>query len=260
MWDHRRYPWQVRSGGQGSAIHKSSDGGATWEKVEGGLPEEIGKSAIDISRANPQVIYANIEAEGTSGGVYRSNDGGASWTQVSKDRVTVARAWYYIEVFADPVDEHTVYVLNAPVLKSIDGGKTFKSVSNPHGDQHHMWINPHNADNIILSNDGGACVTFNGGDSWSSQQNQPTIQFYRVITDNLFPYNIYGGQQDNSSIITASRTTGAGITWKDWHSGPGCESAFLAFDPDNPQKIYGGCYQGNISVMDLSDRRSGVDS
>ena len=254
MWDHRRLPWQVRSGGPGSGIYRSSDSGDTWERVEGGLPKEMGKSAIDISKANPNVIYVNLEAEGSKGGVYRSNDGGVSWKQTTSDRITVARAWYYIEVFADPVDENTVYVLNAPMLKSIDGGKSFKSISNPHGDQHHMWINPNNPSNIILSNDGGACITFNGGASWSSQQNQPTIQFYRVNTDNLFPYNIYGGQQDNSSIVTPSRTSSRGITWKDWFAGPGCECAFIAFDPDDPQLLYGGCYQGNINVMQRSTK------
>lgn len=256
MWDHRRYPWQVRSGGPGSAIYKSTDAGESWKKVEGGLPEKIGKSSVDISPANPLVVYANIESEGDKGGVYRSDDGGKKWSQTSKDRITVARAWYYIEIFADPVDEHTVYVLNAPVLKSIDGGKSFVSVSNPHGDQHHLWINPDNAENIILANDGGACITFNGGDSWSSQQNQPTSQFYRVITDRRFPYHVYGGQQDNSSVITTSRTLGAGIGWKDWISGPGCESAFMAFDPDNPTEIFGGCYQGNIEVMNLQTGES----
>ncbi len=251
MWDHRRYPWQVRSGGPGSAMYKSTDGGATWKKLTGGLPAAIGKSAIDVSPANPAVVYANVEAEGEKGGVYRSDDGGKKWVQTSKDRITVARAWYYIEVFADPIDEQTVYVLNAPMLKSIDGGRTFKSISNPHGDQHHMWINPDNANNIILANDGGACITFNGGDTWSSQQNQPTAQFYRVITDNQFPYRVYGGQQDNSSVITVSRTLGAGIGWKDWVSGPGCECAFIAFDPDSPKEIFGGCYQGNIEVLNL---------
>lgn len=251
MWDHRRYPWQVRSGGKGSNIYKSTDGGDTWKILSKGLPKEMGKSSIDVSAANPEIVYANIESKGDLGGVYKSKDAGESWTQTTKDRLTVARAWYYIEIFADPKNENTVYVLNAPMLKSIDGGKTFENISNPHGDQHHLWINPANAENIILANDGGACITFNGGSSWSSQQNQPTIQFYRVITDNQFPYNVYGGQQDNSSIITTSRTLGAGIGWKDWRDGPGCESAFVAFDPNNPLQIFGGCYQGNISVLDM---------
>ena len=250
MWDHRRYPWQVRSGGPGSGLYKSVDGGETWDKLEKGLPEDLGKVAIDVSRANPEVVYANIEAEGEKAGVYRSNDAGKTWSQTTKDRVTVARSWYYIEIFADPVNENTVYVLNAPMLKSIDGGKTFKSVRNPHGDQHHLWINPNNNQNIILSNDGGACVTFNGGETWSSQQNQMTIQFYRVITDEQVPYRVYGGQQDNSTISTASRTNGGGIGWKDWYPVSGCESAFLAFDPKAPKLVYGGCYQGNISVFD----------
>ena len=253
MWDHLRAPWQVRSGGPGSGIHKSVDGGETWTELTKGLPAELGKVSVDVSPANSDVVYANVEAEGEKAGVYRSNDGGESWKQTTSDRITVARAWYYIEIFADPADENKVYVLNAPMLKSIDGGKTFESIRNPHGDQHHLWINPDNPDNIILSNDGGACITFNGGLTWSSQQNQPTAQFYRIITDNRFPYHVYAGQQDNSTVCTASRTNGGrggGIGWKDWYAVAGCESAFLAFDPDNPELVYGGCYQGNISVYD----------
>ena len=253
MWDHRRLPWQVRSGGPGSGIHRSVDGGETWTKLSKGLPADLGKVSVDVSPANPDVVYANVEAEGEKAGVYRSNDGGKSWKQTTSDRITVARAWYYIEIFADPADENKVYVLNANMLKSIDGGKTFESIRNPHGDQHHLWINPDSPDNIILSNDGGACITFNGGTTWSSQENQPTAQFYRIITDNRFPYHVYGGQQDNSTVCTASRTNGGrggGIGWKDWYAVAGCESAFLAFDPDDPQLVYGGCYQGNISVYD----------
>lgn len=254
MWDHRRLPWQVRSGGPGSALYKSTDSGKTWEKLSKGLPSAMGKTAIDVSPANSNVVYANIEAAGKEGGVYRSDDAGKSWRQTSKDRVTVARAWYYIEIFADPKDEDVVYVLNAPMLKSIDGGKTFQNISNPHGDQHHMWINPDQPNNIILSNDGGACITFNGGDTWSSQQNQPTAQFYRVITDRRFPYHVYAGQQDNTSVITPSRTSSSGIGWRDWITGPGCESAFLAFDPDDPKDIFGTCIQGEITVMDLESQ------
>jgi len=253
-WDHRRYPWQVRSGGPGSAFYKSTDGGDNWEKLKGGLPEHCGKTSIDVSPANSEVVYVNVEAEGEKAGVYRSNDAGKTWKQTSKDRVTVARAWYYIEIFADPKDENKVYVLNAPMLKSIDGGKTFRSIRNPHGDQHHLWINPNNTNNIVLANDGGACVTFNGGQSWSSQNNQPTAQFYRVITDNRFPYFIYGGQQDNSTIAIASRTNGRGIGDKDWYPVAGGESAFLAFDENDPALIYGGTYQGIISVYDSKTR------
>ncbi len=250
MWSHRRYPWQVVSGGEGSGLHKSTDGGDTWEELTEGLPEAMGKVAIDVSAANPEVVYANIEAEGEKAGVYRSNDAGKTWRQTSKDRVTIARAWYYIEIFADPKDENKVYVLNAPMLKSIDGGKSFKPIPNPHGDQHHLWINPDNTENIILANDGGACITFNGGKTWSSQKNQPTAQFYRVIADNRFPYHVYAGQQDNSTVAIASRTAGSSIGWKDWYAAAGGESAFLAFDPDNPRYVYGGSYQGNISVFD----------
>jgi len=249
-WDHRRYPWQVRSGGPGSAFYKSTDGGETWDQLKGGLPEKAGKTSIDVSPANSSVVYVNVESAGEKGGVYRSDNGGKTWRQTTKDRVTVARAWYYIEIFADPVNEDVVYVLNAPMLKSIDGGRTFKSVRNPHGDQHHMWINPDNTSNIILANDGGACITFNGGKTWSSQQNQATAQFYRVITDNQFPYYIYGGQQDNSTVAIASQTNGRGIGQKDWFPVAGGESAFLAFDANDPKTVFGGSYQGNISVYD----------
>ena len=248
MWDHQRTPWKVRSGGEGSALYKSSDGGESWTKLTSGLPAEMGKAGIDVSPANSQIVYANIEAK--KGGVFRSNDGGKNWEQTSEDRETIARAWYYTKIFADPVDTETVYVLNAPLLKSIDGGRSFKSIRNPHSDQHQLWINPSNPKNMILANDGGACISFNGGQSWSSQENQPTGQFYRVITDHRFPYYVYGGQQDNSTVAIASRTGDNGIDWKDWYKVAGCESAFIAFDPDQPELVYGGCYQGIISVYD----------
>lgn len=248
MWDHQRYPWKVRSGGPGSGIWKSVDGGDTWNQLKKGLPETMGKVAVDVSPANPARVYANIEAE--KGGVFRSDDGGKTWKQVNSDRITVARAWYYIEIFADPANADVVYVLNAPVLKSIDGGKTFTPVPNPHGDQHDLWINPANPQNMILANDGGACITFNGGKSWSSQRNQPTAQFYRVITDRRFPYHVYGGQQDNSTVCIASSTTGGGIGERDWYPVAGGESAFLAFDPNDPKLVYGNSIQGFTDVYD----------
>jgi len=246
FWEHSRYPWTMQSGGKNSGLYKSSDGGSTWSKLKDGLPEEFGKAGISVSRANPERVFAVLEAEGKKGGVYRSDDAGKKWKQVNKDRINIARSWYYMEIFADPQDENLVYVCNAPVTKSIDGGKTFSRVSTPHGDNHHLWINPLDNRKMINSNDGGANVSNNGGKSWSTQQNQPTSQFYRVITDNLVPYNIYGGQQDNSAIAIASRTNDQGIDWKDWYSVAGCESAYLAFDPDNPEIIFGGCYQGII--------------
>lgn len=246
MWEHRRYPWTVSSGGENSGLYKSTDSGETWTKMEEGLPEVIGKAGISVSRANSERVFAIIEAEGKKSGLYRSDNAGKSWSQVNKERVLVTRSWYYMEVFADPVDENKVFVLNAPVMKSIDGGRTFSYVSVPHGDNHHLWINPTNNAYMINSNDGGSNVSFNGGESWSTQRNQPTSQFYRVSTDNLVPYNVYGGQQDNSAIAIPSRTNGWGIGWKDWYSVAGCESAYLAFDPDQPDVIYGGCYQGII--------------
>jgi photosystem II stability/assembly factor-like uncharacterized protein len=246
MWQHIRYPWTMKSGGAGSGLYKSTDMGETWDSMSEGLPEEFGKSGISVSRANGNLVFAVIEAEGTKGGVYRSDNAGKSWKQTNTDRVTIARSWYYMEIFADPSNENVVYVLNAPVLKSIDKGKTFQPVYVPHGDNHHLWINPMNSKNMINSNDGGTNITFNGGESWTRQDQQPTAQFYRVITDNKVPYHVYGGQQDNSAIGIASRTNGQGITWKDWYSVAGCESAYLAFDPDDPQTIFGGCYQGII--------------
>ena len=246
MWQHRRYPWTMESGGPSSALYKSTDGGTTWKKMEEGLPKEMGKSGISVSRANPERVFAVIEAEGKKGGVYRSDDAGKKWKQVNSNRINIARSWYYMEIFADPQNENIVYVLNAPVTKSIDGGKTFTPLPTPHGDNHHLWINPKDNSKMINSNDGGANVSNNSGKSWSTQQNQPTSQFYRVITDNLVPYNVYGGQQDNSAIAIASRTNDSGIDWKDWYSVAGCESAYLAFDPDNPEVVYGGCYQGII--------------
>lgn len=256
MWQHRRYPWVMESGGENSGIYKSTDGGTTWNQLKEGLPEEMGKIGISVSRANPEKVFAVIEAEGEKGGVYRSDNAGKKWAQVNKDRINIARSWYYMEIFADPQNENIVYVLNAPVTKSIDGGKTFTPVPTPHGDNHHLWINPYDNQKMVNSNDGGANVSNNGGKSWSTQENQTTAQFYRVITDNLFPYNVYGGQQDNSTVAIASRTNDSGIDWKDWHAVAGGESAFLAFDPDDPKLIYGGTYQGNIDKWDAETKES----
>lgn len=254
MWDHQRKPYTMISGGEGSGIYKSTDEGVTWNKVQDGLPKVFGKAGISVSRDNPERVFAVIEAAGDTGGVYRSDNAGKTWKQVNKSRVTVARSWYYMEIFADPQNENVVYVLNAPMLKSIDGGVTFSTVATPHGDNHHLWINPNNTNLMINANDGGANISTNGGKTWSTQTNQPTAQFYRVSTDNQVPYHIYGGQQDNSAIGIASRTNGSGITWKDWYDVAGCESAYLAFNPNHPSEIFGGCYQGIIEKWSRASR------
>ncbi|MCB0552483.1 MAG: glycosyl hydrolase, partial [Phaeodactylibacter sp.] len=185
------------------------------------------------------------------GGLFVSDDAGKSWSRVSDDHRLMQRAWYYIEVFADPMDENTVYVMSADALRSIDGGKTWETLSGTHGDFHNLWINPHNPKNLIISNDGGAAISFNGGKSWSTQDNMPTAQIYRVNVDNGFPYRIYGGQQDNSSVSIANRELNSGgIGQRSWTYSAGGESAFLAFDPDNPRYVLGGSYLGTIEVLD----------
>lgn len=252
MWEHGRLPWKVISGGTGSGLYKSTDAGEHWEKMTEGLPKEMGKMSIAVCRSNSEKVYALIESdsEKEEGGLYMSADAGKSWSQVSNDNHLIQRAWYYIELFPDPNNENTLYVMSAPALKSIDGGKTWEDMSGTHGDYHNLWINPANSNNMIISDDGGSAITFNGGKTWSSQNNQPTAQFYRINVDNLFPYNIYGGQQDNSSVKIASREPGgSGISNNSWTYSAGGESAFLAFNPDDPQFVLGGSYQGTIEVL-----------
>ena len=171
FWDHQRLPWYVRSGGKGSGIWKSVDGGDTWKKLTEGLPNSVmGKIGVAVSRANPKLVYAIIESD--EGGLYRSDDGGNSWRLINDERVLRTRSWYYMHIYADPSDENIVYVLNAPMMKSIDGGKTFSNIQVPHGDNHYLWINPSNSEVMINSNDGGANISFNSGRSWSTQKNQ----------------------------------------------------------------------------------------
>ena len=253
MWEYKRLPWQVISGGKGSGLYKSKDGGETWEKIHTGLPKELGKMSITVAGGQPDKLYLILESdtEKEQGGLFVSNDAGAHWKIVSKDHRLVQRAWYYIEAATDPQDPNTLYVLNSPAIKSIDGGRTWESFRAPHGDYHQLWINPNNTKNMIVANDGGASISFNGGLSWSSQDKQPTAQFYRVNADNLFPYSLYGGQQDNTSVKIASMGSswGGRITERDWSYSAGGESAFLAFDPDQPELVMGGSYQGTISLL-----------
>ncbi|MDN3205046.1 WD40/YVTN/BNR-like repeat-containing protein [Algoriphagus sediminis] len=245
-WDHRRFPWKVQSGGPGSGLYKSIDMGLTWKKMEKGLPEStLGKMGISVSRANSNIVWAIIEAE--DGGLYRSDDAGESWRLVNPDRLLRARSWYYMHIQAHPKEPETVYVMNAPLVESTDGGKTFKNMRTRHGDNHQLWINPEKPNFMVNANDGGANVSIDRGTNWSRQDNQPTAQFYRVNVDRQFPYRIYGGQQDNSSVSIASRANGPGIGWSEFYPVGGCESAYSAFDPDNPIYIYSGCYQGIIT-------------
>src|SRR4029450_10094043 len=226
-----------------------------WEKMKDGLPQEMGKMSIAVSRSNPEKVYALIESDSDkeAGGLFVSSNGGKKWSRITNDHRLVQRAWYYIELFIDPKNENTIYVLSAPALRSNDGGKTWETLSGTHGDYHDLWINPDNPNNFVISNDGGAAITFDKGKSWSTQSNMPTAQFYRINVDNQFPYRIYGGQQDNSSVVIASRGVGgSGISTRAGAATAGGESAFLAFDPDNPRFVLGGSYQGTIEVIDTS--------
>jgi photosystem II stability/assembly factor-like uncharacterized protein len=254
MWEHGRLPWKVTSGGPGSGLYKSTDSGETWTKMKDGLPEEMGKMSIAVSRSNPEKVYALIESDSDkeAGGLFVSSNGGKKWSRITNDHRLVQRAWYYIELFIDPKNENTIYVMSASALRSNDAGKTWETLSGTHGDYHDLWINPDNPNNFIISNDGGSAVTFNGGKSWSTQSNMPTAQFYRINVDNQFPYRIYGGQQDNTSVSIASRELGSGgINAASWTASAGGESAFLAFDPDDPKYVMGDSYQGTIEVLDV---------
>ncbi len=253
FWDHQRVPWQVRSGGAGSGIWKSTDGGDSWTRLTEGLPRVVGKIGVAVSPANPDRVYAIVEAE--KGGLYRSDDAGKTWRLLSEDRLIQTRSWYYMNITADPLNADVVWVMNAPVMKSIDGGRTFVTVPATHGDNHHLWINPKDSRYLINANDGGASISVDGGKSWSTQDNQPTSQFYHVMVDDVYPYRLYSGQQDNSSVIIKSRSDNPTIGARDWDEGPGCESANIGVDRRNPRFVYGGCYQG---ILDELDTQTGL--
>ncbi|MDA8730842.1 glycosyl hydrolase [Flavobacteriaceae bacterium] len=259
MWEHQRLPWKVISGGPGSGLYKTTDGGITWNQIHNGLPKEKGKMAIAVSRSNSEKVYALVESDSNKelGGLFASTNGGGNWSKISSDHSLIQRAWYYIELFIDPTDEEKIYVLNASAQRSIDGGKTWSRITGTHGDYHDLWINPTNNKNMVIANDGGAAVSYNYGKSWSPQNRMATAQFYRINTDNLFPYNIYGGQQDNSSVKISSLALGSrGISEQNWSASAGGESAFLAFNPDNPRYVMGGSYLGTIEILDTEAKAS----
>ena len=246
-WRVRRTPYNLESGGEGSALWKSTDGGDTWKNISSneGLPKGIwGISGVSVSPVNSNRIYAIIEND--NGGVYRSDDGGAKWAKMNEDRSLRQRAWYYSKIYADTKDEDIVYVMNVSYHKSKDGGKTFKSMNANHGDHHDLWIAPEDNQRMIIADDGGGEVSFDAGENWTTYHNQPTAQYYRVVTDNHFPYRIYGAQQDNSTQRVLHRTDGFSIDEHDWESTAGGESGHIAVDPTDEDVVYGGSYDGYL--------------
>ena len=250
FWQVNRKPWALESGGSEGGIWRSADGGDTWKKLEGGLPEGVvGNIGVAVSPSRPDRVWAIVESK-DKGGVYRSDDGGQKWTRTNSENKLRQRAWYYTRIYADPKNADAVYVLNTGFFRSGDGGKTFAPIRVPHGDNHDLWVDPDDPARMVESNDGGANVSFNGGQSWSSIMNQPTAQFYRVIADDRLPYWVYGSQQDNTTVAIASRGRGRGIDLSDWHAVGGCESGWIAPKPKNADVTFAGCYGGAIDRHD----------
>ena len=248
-WNVKRTPYSLSSGGDGSALWKSVDSGKTWKEISLnlGFPDStLGIIGVTVSPANNNKVWAIVENK-DKGGLYLSNDGGESWGIVNSERKLRQRAWYYTRVYADSQDENLVYVLNVRYHKSVDGGKNFKTYNAPHGDHHDLWISPENPMRMIIGDDGGAQVSYDGGENWSTYMNQPTSQFYRVTTDDHFPFRIYAAQQDNSTIRINHRSSGSSISESDWESTAGGESAHIAVDPSNNEIVYGGSYDGFLS-------------
>ncbi|HEV2366222.1 MAG TPA: hypothetical protein VGS12_18740 [Caulobacteraceae bacterium] len=249
LWQMRRLPWNMSSGGPGSGLYRSADGGLTWTRLEGhGLPAGIlGRIDIAPSPARPGRIWAMIEAK--AGGLYRSDDGGATWTLINQDGRLTQRAWYFSKIYADPKSPDTVYALNTGLLRSTDGGRSFQLVAATHGDHHALWIDPNDPRRMINGNDGGASVTLDGGITWSTQENQPTAAIYHVAADDQFPYRLYGAQQDNSNLAIATYDDNGVIGRWDWFPAGGGESGFVLPDPRDPEIIY-STSENNVSRFD----------
>ena len=248
-WNVKRTPYSLSSGGAGSALWKSTDSGANWTKIsdhKGFAQGTLGIIGVTVSPVNSQKVWAIVEHQ-EKGGVYFSNDAGATWQHINDSRALRQRAWYYSKIYADTQDEEVVYVMNVRYHKSTDGGKTFKANNAPHGDHHDLWIAPEDNQRMIIADDGGAQVSYDAGTTWSTYYNQPTAQFYRVTTDNAFPYRIYAAQQDNSTIRIQHRSDGSYITDDHWEPTAGGESAHIAVDPLNNDIVYGGSYGGFLT-------------
>ncbi len=248
-WNVRRTPYSLSSGGDGSALWKSTDSGETWKEISTnkGFPTDtLGIIGVTVSPANSDRVWAIVENK-EKGGVYRSDDGGETWKMINSERKLRQRAWYYTRIYADPKDEDVMYVLNVRYHKSTDGGKSYETYNAPHGDHHDLWIAPEDPDRMIIGDDGGAQITYDGGETWSTYHNQPTAQFYRVTTDDAFPYRIYVAQQDNSTLRIPHRTEGRSIDDTDWEETAGGESAHIAVDPKNNDIVYGGSYDGFLT-------------
>jgi photosystem II stability/assembly factor-like uncharacterized protein len=255
LYQVRRQPWFFSSGGEGSGLYRSTDAGDTWQHLEGhGLPEGIlGRIGVTVSGADSERVYAIIEAE--EGGIFRSEDGGNTWEKINDDLRFRQRAWYFSKIYADPRAADTLYVLNTGLFRSVDGGKNFKLLPARHGDHHGLWIDPKNPDRIAIANDGGASVSMDGGENWTTLNNQPTAQFYHVAVDNAYPYHIYGAQQDNSNVGIASRGESGVIAREDWFQAGGGECGFVVPDPRDWHIIYSN-NEGYITRYDKSKEQS----
>ena len=259
-WQVNRKPWKLDSGGPGCAMYKSTDGGETWEEISRrpGLPIGIlGKICMAVSPANPARVFALVESK--KPGLYRSDNRGASWSLVCTANEITQRPWYFSEIFCDPSNENVVYTCNLELMKSIDGGKSFSSIPQEHGDCHDLWINPDNPANYICGFDGSAVITFNDGNTWSDLK-IPTSQFYHVNLDDNFPVHAYGGQQDWGSVRIATRTPSGSIGERDWRSVAGGEAGYIVPTPGEPQRIFGGEYNGIMTSLDTRNEQETTTS